>query len=87
MLVPVSPFTFTSQTEIQMSEARRRREAVFKELHALVNEFDAVANDASWNVDDQLSNLLVRLNGEIRRARKAQHSVLAQVCQEATCNG
>ncbi len=63
------------------------RHAVFSELHRLVDEYDeAVAApnaDARWNVDDALSALIIRLNGETRRARKLQKTEGAEVCNAA----
>jgi hypothetical protein len=47
------------------------RKVVFEELHRLVQEFDDCDGaNSCWDVDDALSQLIVRLNGETRRARK-----------------
>ena len=50
------------------------RAAVFHEIQRLVLEYDdAVASHDSnfvWNVDDALSDIIIRLNGETRRVRK-----------------
>jgi len=50
------------------------RAAVFHEIQRLVFEYDdAVASHDSnfvWNVDDALSDIIIRLNGEARRVRK-----------------
>jgi hypothetical protein len=47
------------------------RLVVFEELHRLTQEYDACKDaEDHWNVDDALSQLIVRLNGETRRARK-----------------
>ena len=50
------------------------RQVVFEELHTLVDEYDQCPN-TEWQVDDVLSNLIIRLNGEIRRARKVHTPV------------
>ena len=58
--------------------ATNHRSAVISELQTLVREYDAAVSiqnaDARWNVDDALSDIIVRLNGETRRARKLQKS-------------
>ena len=47
------------------------RVPVLAELGTLVAEFDAVPKaDSDWSVDEALGQLLIRLNGEIRRTRK-----------------
>ena len=50
------------------------RDIVFRELQALVREYDEAVSiqnaDARWNVDDALSDIIIRLNGETRRVRK-----------------
>ena len=54
--------------------AKNCRAAVFHEIQRLVLEYDdAVAShdsDLVWNVDDALSDIIIRLNGETRRIRK-----------------
>jgi hypothetical protein len=63
-----------------MPAATHQRDAVFKELRALVSEFDAThpgGAERRWNPDDALAEILIRINGEIRRARKAQLCVPA----------
>lgn len=49
------------------------RLVVFEELHRLTQEYDA-CKDNHWNVDDALSQLIIRLNGETRRARKLRNA-------------
>ena len=54
--------------------ATNTRDVVFRELQTLVSEYDDAVSiqntDARWNVDDALSDIIIRLNGETRRARK-----------------
>lgn len=61
-----------------------RRHAVFNEIQRLVAEYDdAVALhdfDDFWSVDDALSNIIIRLNGETRRVRKIQQAADTAVC-------
>ena len=56
--------------------ATNRRDVVFRELQTLVSEYDNIVSiqnaDARWNVDDALSDIIIRLNGETRRVRKHQ---------------
>ena len=58
--------------------ATHQRTAVFNELQTLVSEYDnafaAQNTDARWNVDDALSGIIIRLNGETRRVRRLQTS-------------
>jgi len=55
------------------------RAVVFRELQTLVAEYDTAVSiqeaDARWNVDDAISDLIIRLNGETRRARKLAKAV------------
>ncbi|MEI6235738.1 MAG: hypothetical protein WCT04_22000 [Planctomycetota bacterium] len=50
------------------------RAAVFHEIQRLVLEYDdtVASHDSNfvWNVDDALSDIIIRLNGEARRVRK-----------------
>ncbi len=50
------------------------RAAVFRELQTLVSEYDDAVSiphtDARWNIDEALSDLIIRLNCETRRVRK-----------------
>ena len=50
------------------------RAAVFHEIQRLVLEYDDAVtshdSDFVWNVDDALSDIIIRLNGETRRVRK-----------------
>ena len=61
-----------------MMTATKPRDAVFRELQMLVSEYDDAVSiqnsNARWNVDDALSDIIIRLNGETRRARKFQMS-------------
>ena len=58
--------------------ATNPRDVVFRELQTLVNEYDNAVSiqnaDARWNIDDALSDIIIRLNGETRRVRKLQMS-------------
>ena len=53
--------------------ATNPRAAVFNELQTLVSEYDtafaAGNSEARWNIDDALSDIIIRLNGETRRVR------------------
>jgi len=62
------------------------RHIVFEEIHRLVAEYDGCeCRDDRWNVDDALSDLIIRLNGETRRARKVQQvGVGSEVYADAT---
>jgi len=51
------------------------RHTVLEELHRLVEDYDGCPGaDTRWNLDDALSDLIIRLNGETRRARKHQQA-------------
>jgi len=55
----------------------KRRDMVYAEIRQLVNEVEAVERslerlDEGWAIDDVLEQIIVRLNGEIRRARKTR---------------
>jgi len=56
--------------------ATNPRDVVFRELQTLVAEYDDAVSiqnaNARWNVDDALSDIIIRLNGETRRVRKLQ---------------
>ena len=53
--------------------ATNPRAAVFNELQTLVSEYDtafaAQNSESRWNIDDALSDIIIRLNGETRRVR------------------
>ena len=55
-----------------------RRHAVFSEIQRLVAQYDDAIghhnSDDLWSVDDALSNIIIRLNGETRRVRKIQQT-------------
>lgn len=56
------------------------RKPVFNELHRLVSEYDdCIGANERWNVDDALSDLIIRLNGETRRARKLHQATDTEV--------
>lgn len=61
------------------------RRVVFEELLRLVEEYDDCerANDR-WNLDDALSNLIIKLNVETRYARKLQAPAKAKAATENT---
>ncbi len=67
--------------------SNNRRHAVFNEIQRLVADYDdAVArhdSDDFWSVDDALSNIIIRLNGETRRIRKIKQAPEASVCSAA----
>ncbi len=52
----------------------KRRKFVFDELYRLVCDFDdamlASGVECGWDMDHELGAMLIRLNGETRRARK-----------------
>jgi hypothetical protein len=62
------------------------RHTVFQEIQRLVQDYDECpAAHTHWNLDDALSDLIIRLNGETRRARKVQHqSVGSEMYADAT---
>jgi hypothetical protein len=52
-----------------------RRDAVFAEIRQLVTEVDAIDRSLAgigegWCIDDALSEIVIKLNAEIRQARK-----------------
>lgn len=54
---------------------RERKAIVFEEIRYLINEVDAIDRalehlGESCPIDDALAEIIVRLNGEISRARK-----------------
>ena len=64
---------------IEMIPANRR-DIVYAEIRQLVNEVEAVDRsldrlEEGWAVDDVLETIIIRLNQEIRRARKSRRRV------------
>ena len=58
----------------------RRREFVLDEIRTLINEHDAANRslesiDEQCRADDVLADIIIRLNGEIRRSRKREKIV------------
>ena len=58
----------------------RRREFVLDEIRTLINEHDAANRslesiDEQCRADDVLADIIIRLNGEIRRSKK-RHKIL-----------
>ena len=72
---------FHTQFMEVMMTATKPRDAVFREIQTLVGEYDDAVSiphtDARWNIDDALSDLIIRLNGETRRVRKLNRSQAA----------
>jgi hypothetical protein len=67
--------------------ALNRRDAVFRELQTLVHEYDEAVSsqnpDVLWNVDDALSDIIIRLNGETRRIRKFKKTERTEAARSA----
>ena len=55
----------------------KRRDVVFSEIRELVNEVDAIDRslerlEEGWAIDDALEAIIIKLNGELRLARRTQ---------------